>query len=68
MRRSIVGVVAGCLLGVVLGCGGSQQVEIPKNPTPPPKRNPTLGPATTNAEKSVPGLQAPARGDKTPVK
>jgi len=37
VRAILVSLLGGCVLCLVSGCGGSNDVEMPKNPTPAPK-------------------------------
>ena len=65
MRRIIVEVLGVCLLGLAAGCGGSQQVEMPTNPTPPPKNSVLTG---SRAVNSGPAVKNDQSGGLKPLK
>ena len=50
MRLIYVAIIGGCLVGFLSGCGGSDEVEMPTNPTPPPKNPPVFGPQSTDSK------------------
>jgi hypothetical protein len=63
MRLISATFLGGCLLGLVVGCSGrSNQVEIPKNATPPPKNPPTV---IGGGNRGGPVLPAPSPGGAT---
>ncbi|MBU4273399.1 MAG: hypothetical protein KKA28_16190 [Planctomycetes bacterium] len=72
MRLIYVAIIGGCLLGLVAGCGGgSDRVEMPTNPTPPPKNPPVFGPKSVDSKKDVNQKQLslpPAAGQAQPRK
>ncbi len=74
MRAIFTAFLGACLLGLMVGCGGgSNRVEMPANPTPPPK-NPTFSssgtPAGTEggARRGVPPPPPPPSGTVLPKK
>jgi hypothetical protein len=62
MRVILISIVGGCLL-CLAGCGGSERVEMPKNPTPPPK---DAVPMTAGAGGSRASVPAPVKGAHPP--
>jgi hypothetical protein len=63
MRTIFVGFFAACLLGLIAGCHGSNRVEMPAHPVPPPK-NPTFTSVSSpeGAAKGQPaGFQKPTQ-------
>jgi hypothetical protein len=55
MRAILVSFLGGFLLFLVSGCGGSDRVEMPTNPTPPPK-NPTFESPKTSSSQAAPAV------------
>ena len=59
MRTICRCLLAALLLWPLVGCGsGSEGIEIPQNPTPPPNRDPDADPDTTGVALPV-GTQNP---------
>ena len=55
MRLIFVAILCGCLIGLTVGCGGSSsnEVEMPTNPTPPPKNPPVFGSKSVDSNKNA---------------
>lgn len=52
MRLLNYSILGGFLIGLTIGCsGGSDQVEIPKNPSPLPKNPPVESPQPGDSKK-----------------
>ena len=60
MRSILVTVLGGCLLGLIIGCDGrSNQVELPKNPTPPPKTGLSPIGGIKSGGRTMPAMPSP---------
>ncbi len=51
MRLISASFLGGCLLGVIVGCSSKPRVEVPTNPTPPPKGGMKLSGVSQGATK-----------------
>ena len=65
MRLIPTSLLGACLLGLIVGCGGSGKVEMPKNPAPRPKK-PTFSPLGGTAPAKAPAAQNPPASPSQP--
>ena len=72
MRLIYVAIIGGCLVGFVSGCGGgSDEVEMPTQPTPLPKNPPVASPKSVDSKGGANQKQLtlpPAAGQTQPKK
>ena len=64
MRTLMIAVLGACLLGLTVGCGKSQRVEMPANPEPLPtgkviNEHKALGPGSAGTTDQGPAITSP---------